>query len=83
MFASCVHRRVVEKVGLGVECMLMCMGNELCCGRLQCKHGRYGLSRISLASQTLSAQCIAIAFNVQHAEGRSLMLGFTISLRSV
>ena len=46
-----VCRRVVEAVGwvvLGVECMLMCMGSELCCGWLQCscytEHGRYGLS---------------------------------------
>ena len=33
---------------LGVECMLMSMGSELCCGWLQCsfytEHGRCGLS---------------------------------------
>ena len=34
-------------VVLGVECMLMCMGSEICCGWLQyscyTEHGRYGL----------------------------------------
>ena len=36
-------------VVLGVQCMLMCMGSEICCGRLQyscyTEHGRYGLCR--------------------------------------
>ena len=40
--------KAVGWVVLGVECMLMCMGGELCCGRLQCscytENGRYGLS---------------------------------------
>ena len=40
--------KAVGWVVLGVECMLMCMGSELCCGWLQCscytEHGRYGLS---------------------------------------
>ena len=41
----------------GVECMLIRIGSELCCGRLQCnEHGRYTLSLFSLASHTLSAQ---------------------------
>ena len=40
--------KAVGWVVLGVQCMLMCMGSELCCGWLQCscypEHGRYGLS---------------------------------------
>ena len=48
VFVSCVHRRVLEGSGVGVEYMLMCIESELCCGWLQCscytEHGRYGLS---------------------------------------
>ena len=42
--------KAVGWVVLGVECMLMCMESELCCGWLQCtcscytEHRRYGLS---------------------------------------
>ena len=54
--------KAVGWVVLGVDCMLICMGSELCCGRLQCnEHGRYTLSRFSLASHTLSAQCQSLS----------------------
>ena len=57
-------------VVLGVECMLMCMGSELCCGWLQCSCCTE--SEWSNHKQKLVAENVIIPSNIRYKWHRNI-----------
>ena len=74
-------------VVLDVDCMLMWMGSELCCGWLQCtcctEHGRYGLSSMQELCGVHELGLYSSACHLHAGECDSLIIMHTCTHRTL